>query len=400
MTDKFQIKRFFPNYFAFMINGSVALVLGAILPYIIEQANINLATAGSLLSVFAIGNFAASFIYPSLTKLFGRKNAFIFTICFQPLCLILITLFPTVPVLLLTFVILGIARGSSSVFNNAYINENSEGSAAALNILHMIFAIGAFSSPLLLTAVVSAGYSWKHCIWILTLGSIISIVLLSQLKIKDFRKNSSSIENPKSQSKDANGNSKSQNRSFWKSPLFYICGLLLFFYLGFENCINGWFVTYFKSTGIMKGAFANGLVSFTWLSILFGRLTTAILSTKFSKKTIILTDCIAGAFFFFLMTATQNLTVIGFSIVGLGFFLAGIYPTVVSAASPAINGSDLGMSMLLAISAFGGIITPQIIGSIGDRIGLIGAIGLLVINLSAMILFALLYALKKDKKLS
>lgn len=399
MTDRFHLKRFYPNYVAFTISGSVALILGAILPYIIEETKISLATAGTLLSLFAIGNFGASFVYPLLTRFLGRKGAFVFIIGFQPLCLVAMTLFPSVPVLLFTFCMIGITRGTSSVFNNAYINENGDGSAAALNILHMIFAVGAFSSPLLLTAFVSAGYSWKECIWTLALGSLISIILLSRLKMKD-RLESAGIKEKQKESAEPTIEDSTVRKAFWKSPLFYIAGLLLFFYLGFENCINGWFVTYFKSTGIMKGAFANSLVSFTWGAVLVGRFTTAVLSTKFSKRKLILIDCIAVAFFFFLMTATQSLTVIGISIMGLGFFLAGIYPTTISAAGPAINGSDLGMSMLLAIAAFGGIITPQIIGSIGDRIGLVGAIGLLVINLTAMILLALIYAIKKPAKLA
>ena len=45
--------------------------------------------------------------------------------------------------------------------------------------------------------------------------------------------------------------------------------------------------------------------------------------------------------------------------------------------------------MLLAIAALGGIITPQIVGSIADQIGLIGAIGLLLVNVIAMIVLSL-----------
>jgi len=388
MTDRFHIKQFYPNYFSFVISGSVALILGAVLPFLIEENGISLAVAGTLLSVFAIGNFTASFVYPLLLKIFGRKGAFVFTLCFQPVCLVLMSCVSKISVLLFIFFMLGLTRGCSSIFNNAYINENGDGSAAALNILHMIFAVGAFSSPLMLSLFVNTGVGWRGAMWTLAFLSFISIFLIAGLKMKEIQVSA----------KEENRNEKSRKMSFWKNPLFYVTGLLLFFYLGFENCVNGWFVTYFKNSGLMSQTFANSLVSFTWGAVLIGRFSTAILSSRFSKKTLILTDCVAVSLFFVMMISSQSLVLTGCSIVGMGFFLAGIYPTAVSAAGPAINGNDIGMSMLLAIAAFGGIITPQIIGIIGDKTGLAGAIGMLVVNVSAMIILSVLYLLRKEKE--
>ena len=45
--------------------------------------------------------------------------------------------------------------------------------------------------------------------------------------------------------------SDSKAKPFYKNSIFYIMGFLLFLYLGLENCVNGWFVTYFKSMDIM-----------------------------------------------------------------------------------------------------------------------------------------------------
>ena len=147
-------------------------------------------------------------------------------------------------------------------------------------------------------------------------------------------------------------------------------------------------MTYFRSTGIMSDTYANELVSFTWLAVLFGRLFTALVSTKIKKQTIILTDCLATAVFFVLLVSTKNLALITFCIVGMGFFLAGIYATSISNAHDAIAGSDIGTSMLLAIAAFGGIVAPQIVGSAADKIGLVGSVGILTVNVTAMIIFS------------
>ncbi|WP_191016928.1 MFS transporter [Treponema zioleckii] len=388
MSNSIKIKLFFPNYFSFFINGAMVLLVGAILPYLREEANLSYTISGSLLSIFAVGNFLASFVNPGLTKLIGRKCSIITTAILQPVSLIGISMLPPVPILLLLFLTLGISRGCYSIINNAYINEKGDGSAASLNILHMVFAIGAFLAPTLLSIYINLNLTWRDIIYTITVGSVLSILFLCKLDLSGT---------PKTKTDDSKSILPEQKR-FWTMPIFYVSGFILFFYLGLENCVNGWFVSYLKNTGVMSQTYANELVSLTWLAVLVGRLTTAVLSTKIKQKWIILADCIATAIFFILLVSTKNLVVITIAIIGLGFFFAGIYPTGVSNAAVAIKGSDFGTSMFLAISALGGIITPQIVGKVADHIGLTGAISTLLINVVAMIALSLINVrLNKNK---
>lgn len=381
MKDRIRIKKFYPNYFSFFCQGAMVLLVGAILPYLIKEAGLSYTVAGTLLSAFAIGNFFASFTYPLLSKLIGRKPSILLTSIFLPFILFFITLIPPVWVMILLFTLMGICRGSYSIINNAYINENSDGSAFALNILHMTFAVGAFASPMLTSLFFKGGFTWRAIVYAIATGTALSAVLVTRLHLPDHKPDT-----------DSPGSRKESelNHSFYKMPVFWISGLILFFYLGLENCVNGWFVTYFRSTGIMTDTYANSLVSFTWLAVLFGRLFTALISTKVKKQTIILTDCLATAVFFFLLVSTENLVLITLAIVGLGFFFAGIYATTIANAHSAISGSDLGTSMILAIAALGGIAAPQIVGSAADKIGLAGSIGILSVNVAAMIVFSVI----------
>ena len=79
------------------------------------------------------------------------------------------------------------------------------------------------------------------------------------------------------------------------------------------------FVSYFKDTGIMSQTFSNSLVSFTWAAVLFGRMVTAVLAKKMNPKILILTDCIATAVFFILLTVSSNLLLVTISILGLEY---------------------------------------------------------------------------------
>lgn len=395
MKDTFHIRKFYPNYFSFFCQGAMVLVLGSILPYLIQEASLSYTVAGTLLSVFAIGNFLASFVYPALSGVIGRKSSVMIAAVLVPLILISITLVPPVWMLIALFALLGICRGFYSIINNAYINENSDGSAFSLNILHMTFSIGAFASPLFTSVFFRAGFTWRAIIYAIAAGSAISAVLMTRLHLP------SPIQSKKDEvsasSTDANQDTPSANQDtaaargqskFYKMPVFWISGLILFFYLGLENCVNGWFVTYFRSTGIMSASYANSLVSFTWLAVLAGRLFTALISSRVKKQKIIMNDCLATAAFFILLVSTRNLAVITVSIIALGFFFAGIYATTIANAHSAISGSDLGTSMLLAIAGLGGIAAPQVVGSVADKIGLTGAIGILTVNVVAMIVFS------------
>ncbi len=374
---KSKVRLFFPCYFAFLVNGAMVLLVGAILPFLIEEAGVSYGIAGGFLSAFAIGNFAASFLNPVLAGRIGRKATTVITSALIPISFFLITLIPPVPVIYVLFVAAGIGRGCCSIINNAVVNDNSDGKPVALNLLHMTFAIGAFLAPFLMSIYLNNGLGWRAIVYTIIIGSAIATLAYALMEM-DYNW-------PKKVQSDAAG-----KQEFWKHPAFLITGFIMFFYLGLENCVNGWFVTYFKSTGIMSDSFATNLVSFTWLAVMIGRLLTAYLSARVPKKILILIDCIATAVFFVLLIATGNLNVITVAIVGLGFFFAGIYPTCVSNAGIAIKGSTLGTSMLLAMAALGGIVTPQIVGLVADRIGLVGAIGVLLINVIAMIILSVL----------
>ena len=93
---KSQFRLLFPCYFSFFVNGAMVLLVGAILPYIIEEAGINYSVAGGFLSAFAIGNLLASFVNPPMASRIGRKATIVVFSAFIPVMLLVITFLPPV----------------------------------------------------------------------------------------------------------------------------------------------------------------------------------------------------------------------------------------------------------------------------------------------------------------
>lgn len=390
-TDKYN-HIFLRCCYGYAVSGMAVLVIGAILPSIITEAGISFLAAGSLLSGMAIGNLSASFLFPVLVSWLGRKRAIFFITLCAPVCLFILSILPPFPIMYSVMLIYGLVRGSITILNNSAVNDIYGSKATGkLNLLHCFFAVGAFLAPFLTAVLMKLGFNWRHVLYLILILTAATAALYGTMDDTLLNETSNRINKDK-------GKKDSQDRSFLKSYSFYGIAFILFFYLGLENCINGWFVTYLQNTNVMSATYATALVSFTWLVIMAGRLICAALSKKLDKSTIILILSLGSAACFYLLISTKNLTLITAALLGLGFFLSGIYPTCIANAGPMIKGSTLGMSVLTAISAMGGIITPQIIGGIADRIGIVGSIGVLNINVFMVIFLSLLNFRNHHKK--
>ncbi|PPK82223.1 fucose permease [Lacrimispora xylanisolvens] len=371
--------------YGYAVSGMAVLVIGAILPSIIKEAGISFLAAGGLLSVMAIGNLSSSFIFPVMVPIMGKKRAITLVTLFVPTSLMVLSLLPPLPVMYAVMLLYGFTRGCITILNNAAVNDIYGDSATGkLNLLHCTFAIGAFLAPLLTAMMMKLGFGWRVTLYMIVVLTIISAISYGTMNYNLINEAQKEIEERKNKTKST----VAGNKGFLRSFAFYCIAFILFFYLGVENCINGWFVTYLQNTGVMSAEFATTLVSLTWLVIMGGRLLCAAMSKKVHRSTILLINSIGSAVCFFILIKVNSLPLVTASLLGLGFFLSGIYPTCIANAGPLIQGSTLGMSLLTAISAMGGIITPQIVGGVADRVGIVAAISILVFNVIFVIVLS------------
>ena len=79
----------------------------------------------------------------------------------------------------------------------------------------------------------------------------------------------------------------------------------------------------------------------------------------------------------------------------LGLGMAGAFPTTTAFTGDLMGNSPLGMSVFTGIGSLGGILTPQVIGVLADKLGFQAAILFLVLDAFLLALFgagALRYA--------
>lgn len=386
--SKTQNKQLLCNYGVFIINGMLALSIGSLLPYIRDTRGLEYAFCGMIVSLHSVGNLISSFVSGALPAILGRKKSILLFNAFFALSYLVIIVSDNNFLLALAFFLTGMARGATSNFCNKSINELAPGKASILNGLHAMFAIGAFTFPLLLLALTKVDASnWIYACYFMLIMGISSwilyfIVPVSEDAVKEKQK------------KAVNG------FAFFKEPLFYLCTLTMFFYLCAEQGVIGWMITYFKDTGLLPASLSQVTASVLWIMILAGRLLTAWLSSKFQKEWLLLAMGFGLVGFFILLLFSSSTPWILIGIMGFGFSMAGLYPTTVSFAGSLIQKYSLAWSFILTLASLGAIIMPSVIGKIAETAGIYygmqSIIAVVVIDFICIVL--LVRYIRKHKK--
>ncbi|MDE6890811.1 MAG: MFS transporter, partial [Lachnospiraceae bacterium] len=165
-------RQFFSSYGAFLVNGMLALSIGSLLPFIKEAKGLDYAFSGLIVSLHSIGNLASGFLAGILAVYLGRKKSILIFESLFSISFLLLIFGGSRFLLALAFLLTGLARGASSNFNNTSINNLAPGKAWAINGLHAMFAVGAFSFPLLLTLATSFDREyWRYiCFFMAGMG--------------------------------------------------------------------------------------------------------------------------------------------------------------------------------------------------------------------------------------
>lgn len=357
LRDKVKKKQLCYSYAVFMINGMLALSIGTLLPFIRDSRGLNYAFCGVLVSLHSCGNLVSSFASGALAVVWGRKKSILFFNAFFAIAFLLIAFGGSEWTLGIAFFITGLARGATSNFGNATINNLAPGRAAIINGLHAMFSIGAFLFPILLTVMTSTSADqWVYaCYFMLAMG-ILSFILYFLM--------------PESTVAGKKDNASKKGMGFFKNPLFILVTATLFFYLCAEQGVIGWLVTYFKDTGLLSANLSQLMSSVLWIAILAGRLTVAGLSTRVRKEKLLLFMGIGLVLFFIVLITAQSTWVIVIGILGFGYSMAGIYPTTVSFSGYVIQEYPMAWSFILTIASMGSILMPGIIGRIAEAAGI------------------------------
>lgn len=376
---------------SFWVSGAASQPLGSFIPYLRETYGLSYDLSGVLLSCQSIGNLLSVLAAGVLPVYLGRRRSILTTAVWMAVAYLIFASGLGNPILLIVACLMtGISRGGNSNFASTMISTLPEPKATrGYNLLHGSFAVGALLSPLLLIFFTSR---WPDYGWKIMAGLLVLLVLL-QLSVYW------TMPLPPEQSAKS---IRSVDRSFFKVKQFWLAASILFFYISSEYAIVGWMVTYFQDIGVLSPDQSQLMNSLLWLVIFIGRMVGAAITGRVSRSKLLVADGIGFFLFFLLMFFSRSPLPIIIGIIGVGLFMATIYPTAFAFGSDYIKGNDLGASAMIFTGSAGGILTPALVGLVAERSGIRAGMGVVVVLTGLLVLSIVLsvFSAKKSEQLS
>ena len=361
--------------FTFFVSGAASQPLGSFIPFLREQYGFRYDLSGVLLSCQSTGNLISVLLAGFLPIYLGRRRAILATSVWMAVAyLIFASGYGSPALLVAAFAMTGFARGGNSNFSNTMISTlPGDKATRGYNLLHGCFAVGALLSPLVLVFFTN---QWPGTGWRLV-AVLLALLCLSQIAVY--------ARMPLPQ--EPGGKSvRTIDHSFLKVKQFWLGSAMLFFYISVEYAIVGWLVSYFQDTGILSADWSQMMNSLLWLVIFCGRMIGAAITGRVSRNKLLLLDGVGFFAFFLLMFFSRDPVLIVLGLMGVGLFMATIYPTAFAFGSDCIRGNDLGCSIMIFTGSAGGILTPALVGLVAERAGIRAGMGLVAVFTALLLL--------------
>jgi len=285
---------------------------------------------------------------------------------------------PSWPLLLACGFVAGLAGGAIDAGLNAYGARHF--SARVLNWLHAFFGVGTTLGPLIVTAVLTSGNTWR---WSYVIVGSAQLLLAATLFATRARWADGTI--------GAAGTAPplvaARTRHTLRRPIVWLTMLTFFVYAGSEFVVAQWsfsLLTLHRGESVATGGL---LVSLYWGSLMVGRVLFGIVADRVPLART-LSACLAasvvGALLFWL-EPTRSLSFLGLMLIGASF--APVFASLVILTPRWVGPThaDNAIGLQIAAAGLGGATLTATVGIIARAAGL-ATIGVSVLTLTLALL--------------
>ncbi|MFR5601720.1 MAG: MFS transporter [Lachnospiraceae bacterium] len=361
------------GFLTFFLSGVCAISSGVVVSLLQETYGFDYSMTGTLLSLMSIGNLIAGFAAGILPGKIGMKPTILILTAGYGIGYLCMGLSGWIILLMLSFFLVGIAKGSTINICTILVGDNSKDRTIGMNLMHSCYAMGALLCPFLIAFAVKG-------------GSILPMMALSVCGLLLWL----TFARTPMETRDSRSGGAT-DWSFLKSKKFWLLTGLLFCQNAAETSVTGWMVTYFKGSGIITGAFSPYTVTIMWGATLIARLLIAFwfpLKNAYSAMINMSVGCII--FYIGLMlSGTQSMAIL--LLFAFAFAMAGMNPTAVASAGKMTNVTSMGV--MLPAASSGAILMPWLIGIIAEHAGIGVGMASNIVPCVGMLLFSV--AVKK-----
>ncbi len=349
---------------AIFVYGSIAALLGTILPQLQNRLSLNAAELGYVALAQAIGLAIASVAIGPILDNVGKKAGIVGGLAGIAVSLAGLAVANSYTTALGSMFLLGLGGGMLVTGANTLISDVAEDKrASALNLLNIFFGLGGMVTPFMAANIPALGNAYALC---LALAGITAVTVLVN------------ITTPMPPPAGEGGFVFAQAGPLLSQPALYLLSLYLFLYVACEVGVWNWLVAYLVSQGVGEG-YAQNVLSFGFaFGLLVGRLIASRILLGVPEIKVTLFASVAMAVTTFGMIKVSSPFMVGALVFLAGLAMAPMFPTVLGMVGNVFRRmTATAMGIVITSGWIGLAISSPIIGWISNQTNL--ATGLLLL---------------------
>ena len=376
--------------FAYLTFGAITNVAGAIVPKIKEAYSVSGSASSFLASVFFIAYGLMSVPFGILINKFGSKLTLILSSLITTTGVFIFASIPGYFANMLAMFICGVGITGLQVACNPLVKDisNPEKYSRNLTLFMVLFGVGSYIAPNVVTLVKYKGLPWNYTYWIFT---FISLLMFCAFLFSRFPEE-------KLQNQKVN-ESKINFIKLLTSPLMILYTLAIFLYVGVEVGIAnniGLFLDDVHDISTVLGAKAevikNSTIANYWFGLLLGRLIGSFVLDKISTKKAIQIYITCAAISLAFAIFSHNIKIVLWAFPLVGFFISIMFPSIYGLAINSYEKKYSSMvSGILCTAILGGAVIGPVIAKVAEVFGTIQEPNWTIGMLVAFICYAYLF---------
>lgn len=357
---------------------------GPLIPRMQDYYHIGYVVVSMIFVCNCVGFVSAALCNLWLNERFG----FGITICLGAACqataYVIQTAKPPFPLFAISYAINGFGEGLQDAQSNGMVACLPTSAGAKMSILHGIYGVGAFASPLVATQFSHMGNGWSfHFLTSLGVGlvNLAALVWISRFRTQDAILEDIGVQPNQEPEHDA-----SVFRQIMGLKLVHLMAFFILIYVGAEVTIGGWIVTFVldkRGAGSGAGYVSSGF--FGGLTI--GRIALIWVNRKIGEQRVIYIYAVIAIALELTIWLVPSLYENAIAVSFVGVALGPFYPIVMNVASVLIPRRVLTGSIgwIASIGQTGSAAFPFVLGVMAEKYGVQTLQPLLVAMLASLI---------------
>jgi fucose permease len=350
-------------YLAFVSLGLPDGLLGVAWPSIYITFGVPVTSLGVLLIAMTSGFLLSSFNSGQIIARIGVGGLLLGSSLLVTLSLALYALTPSWWGAIGAAALMGMGGGAIDSGLNAYAAAHFR--ERHVNWLHACYGLGAMLGPLLMTAILSGGGSWRWGYGLV--GAVLALMALSFAATRHMWSQPTGDEMP-----DAQPAAPARMGEVLRRPLVWLGIVAFFIYTGLEVSAGQWAYTLFTEGRGIDPEAAGVWVGIYWGSLTVGRLVSGVLVERLGGRRLLRSSMVLalGGALLLWLNLLPLLSFVGLALIG--FALAPIFPLLVAQTPGRLGAGHAthAIGFQIAAANVGSSVLPALAGGLAQGLGL------------------------------